>query len=47
MTETFDWSTSKAGAYIDLMKWPEKNRRSIEQTLARLDAFATNTSSSL
>jgi hypothetical protein len=47
VTETFDWSTSKAGAYIDLMKWPEKNRRSIESTLARLDAFATNTSSSL
>ena len=47
MTETFDWSTSRAGAYIDFMKWPEKNRRSIEATLARLDAFATNTSSSL
>lgn len=47
VTETFDWSPSKAGAYIDLMKWPEKNRRSIESTLARLDAFATNTSSSL
>lgn len=47
VTETFDWSTSRAGAYIDFMKWPEKNRRSIEQTLARLDAFATNTSSSL
>jgi hypothetical protein len=47
VTETFDWSTSRAGAYIDLMKWPEKNRRSIESTLARLDAFATNTSSSL
>jgi hypothetical protein len=47
VTETFDWSPSKAGAYIDFMKWPEKNRRSIESTLARLDAFATNTSSSL
>lgn len=47
VTETFDWSTSRAGAYIDFMKWPEKNRRSIEATLARLDAFATNTSSSL
>jgi hypothetical protein len=47
VTETFDWSTSKAGFYIDLMKWPAKNRKSIEQTLSRLDAFATNTSSSL
>ena len=47
VTETFDWSTSKAGAYIRLMKWAPKNRASMERTLARLDAFATNTSSSL
>jgi hypothetical protein len=47
VTETFDWSTSKAGLYIDKMHWAPKNLRSIEQTLARLDAFATNTSSSL
>jgi hypothetical protein len=47
VTETFDWSTSKAGAYIRLMRWAAKNRTSMERTLARLDAFATNTSSSL
>lgn len=47
VTETFDWSTSRAGFYIELMKWAPKNATAIEQTLARLDAFATNTSSSL
>ncbi|MFN7149762.1 MAG: SRPBCC family protein [Microthrixaceae bacterium] len=47
VTETFDWSTSRAGAYIRLMKWAPKNRANMERTLARLDAFATNTSSSL
>lgn len=47
VTETFDWSTSKAGAYIRLMKWADKNRTSMERTLSRLDAFVTNTSSSL
>ncbi len=47
VTETFDWSTSKAGFYIGLMKWAPKNLANIERTLSRLDAFATNTSSSL
>lgn len=47
VTETFDWGPSKAGAYINFMKWPAKNRRSIESTLARLEAFATNASSSI
>jgi hypothetical protein len=47
VTETFDWSTSKAGFYIEMMKWAPKNEANIERTLARLDAFATNTSSSL
>lgn len=47
VTETFDWSHSKAGAYIRLMGWAEKNRTSMERTLARLEAFVTNTSSSL
>lgn len=47
VTETFDWGPSKAGAYINFMKWPAKNRRSIEATLARLEAFATNASSSI
>ncbi len=47
VTETFDWSTSKVGFYIEMMKWAPKNATSIERTLGRLDAFATNTSSSL
>ena len=47
VTETFDWSTSKAGFYIEMMKWAPKNQKSIEQTLGRLEAFVTNTSSSL
>jgi hypothetical protein len=47
VTETFDWSTSKAGAYIEFMKWAPKNQKNIERTLSRLAAFATNTSSSL
>jgi hypothetical protein len=47
VTETFDWSPSRASAYIRVMKWGEKNARSMERTLARLDAFVTNTSSSL
>ena len=47
VTETFDWSHSKAGAYIRLMGWADKNRTSMERTLGRLDAFVTNTSSSL
>lgn len=47
VTETFDWSHSRAGAYIRAMRWAERNRPNMERTLARLDAFATNTSSSL
>ena len=47
VTETFDWSHSRAGAYIRLVGWAEKNRTSMERTLARLEAFVTNTSSSL
>jgi hypothetical protein len=47
VTETFDWSHSKAGAYIRLVGWADKNRTSMERTLARLEAFVTNTSSSL
>ena len=47
VTETFDPSFSKAGAYLRLVKAAERNRSSMEQTLARLEAFVTNTSSSL
>lgn len=47
VTETFDWSTSKAGWYIDALGWAPRNLRSMERTLSRLDAFVTNTSSAL
>lgn len=47
VTETFDASTSKAGAYLKLMRAAERNRGAMERTLSRLDAFVTNTSSSL
>jgi hypothetical protein len=47
VTETFDWSTSRAGFYIKMMNWAPKNLASMERTLSRLDAFVTNTSSSL
>jgi len=47
VTETFDPSFSKAGAYLRLVKAAERNRAAMEQTLARLEAFVTNTSSSL
>lgn len=47
VTETFDWSTSRAPWYIRVMGWPDRNRPNMERTLARLEAFATNTSSSL
>lgn len=47
VTETFDWAPSKAGAYINIMKWPAKNKTSIQKTLSRLDKFVTDTRSSL
>ena len=46
VTETFDWSTSKAGAYLRLTGAVERNQASMDETLARLDAYVTNTSSS-
>lgn len=47
VTESFDPSFSKAGPYLRLVKAAERNRGAMERTLARLDAFVTNTSSSL
>jgi hypothetical protein len=47
VTETFDWSTSRAPGYISLMKWDQRNVANMERTLARLEAFVKNTSSSL
>ncbi len=47
VTETFDWSTTVAGPYIEFMKFPKKNLKSMEATLSRLEAFVENTSSPL
>lgn len=47
VTETFDWGPSKAGAYINFMKWPAKNKKNIQKTLARLDKYVTDTRASL
>ncbi|MEX0767838.1 MAG: SRPBCC family protein [Microthrixaceae bacterium] len=47
VTETFDWSTTKFGAYVELTKSPQKNLKNIESTLGRLDAFVENTSTAL
>ncbi len=47
VTETFDWSTSKAGAYVNLMRWPRKNQDSIERSLNRLAAYVAHSSQPL
>lgn len=41
VTEEFDWSTARSRAFIRLAGYPARNRRSIEATLARLDALVT------
>ncbi|MEI2640609.1 MAG: hypothetical protein V9F03_16680 [Microthrixaceae bacterium] len=47
VTETFDWSTSKAGFYVTMMGWNERNRQALEKTLGRLDTFVSNTGQGL
>ena len=42
VTETFDWSSSPAKAYVTFAGWPARNRANIERTLERLDAYVTN-----
>ena len=36
VTETFDWAPARAPKALELLRIPERNTRSIEQTLARL-----------
>ena len=36
VTETFDWSTAISPRCVELMKYPEKHPRSMEQTRERL-----------
>jgi hypothetical protein len=41
VTETFDWSTSTTKWFIELMRYPAKHTKNMEQTLERLDAHLT------
>lgn len=41
VTETFDWSTSRAPLFIELMGYPKKHVPSMQKTLERLEAVAT------
>jgi uncharacterized protein YndB with AHSA1/START domain len=40
VTETFDWSTSRAPKALELLSYPKKNAVSIEKTLQRLKKLA-------
>ena len=40
VTETFDWSTSIAPPFIELMGYPHKHVPSMQKTLERLEAVA-------
>lgn len=44
VTETFDWSTSRAGSYPTWFGRVEKNRAAMEHTLNRLAAYVAHTS---
>jgi uncharacterized protein YndB with AHSA1/START domain len=37
VTETFDWSTARSPRAIELLGFPQRNRKGIEATLVRLD----------
>jgi len=47
VTETFDWSTSRAGAYPTMFGRVEKNRVAMERSLNRLAAYVSHTSQPL
>jgi hypothetical protein len=38
VTETFDWAPARAPWALELMRLPERNRKAMESTLARLAA---------
>ena len=46
VTETFDWSTSRAPWFIELAGYPKRHPRSMEQTLQRLEQEATKSAPS-
>lgn len=39
VTETFDYSTARSAGFIELMKFPARNAKGIEATLARLEGL--------
>ncbi len=47
VTETYDWSTSRVGAYPGRFGRPEKNRAAMERSLNRLAAYVAHTSAPL
>ena len=43
VTETFDWSTSRAPWFIELMGYPKRHPDAMRQTLERLEQVVTGT----
>ena len=41
VTETFDWSGARSRKFIELMRYPEKNKQNMEKTLDRLAEAVT------
>jgi hypothetical protein len=47
VTETFDWSTSRAPKGIELAGYPRRHVPNMERTLERLEAFLSHRSNAL
>jgi len=47
VTETFDWSTSRAPFYIEKSGFPARHEAAIERSLERLEAFVVHKSNAL
>lgn len=47
VTETFDWSTSRAPWYIEKSGYPARHEPNIERSLERLEAFVVHKSNAL
>ena len=41
VTEEFDWTNARSRFFIRLVGYPERNRKAIERTLARLDGLVS------
>lgn len=46
VTETFDWSTARSPRAIELLGFPERNRKGIAATLRRLDDLVSRSDDS-